>query len=134
MRKNYSIIGTALLALVITLMAYVPAHSQIILAKGLYRVVEIDRDKTRIGICNLDADPNVRQNWIIIKINTKITLREQNKENGTLRDVAINPIEVFSILYKGDVVRVSGGRDWKGHISAKSLLIYPDDPSTWYKE
>ena len=134
MRKTTRIIGAAVLTLVIALMAYVPAQAQLILAKGLYRVVEIDRDKTRIGICNLDADPNVRQNWIIIKINTKITLREQNKETGSLRDVAINPIEVFSILYKGDVVRVSGGRDWKGHISAKSLLIYPDDPKTWYQE
>ncbi|MDO5295249.1 MAG: hypothetical protein Q4F00_01210 [bacterium] len=134
MRKTYSAIGIAVLTLIITLMSYAPAQAQLILAKGLYRVVEIDRDKTRIGICNLDADPNVRQNWIIIKINTKVTLREQNKENGTLRDVAINPIELFSILYKGDVVRVSGGRDWKGHISAKSLLIYPDDPNTWYQE
>ena len=135
MRKNCRSVAIAvLLAVLFTAFACTPANAQIILAKGLYRVVEVDRDKTRIGICKLDADPNVRQNWIEIKIDTKIVLREQNAETGALRDVAINPLEVFSILYKGDVVRVNGGRDWKGHITAKNLLIYPADPSTWYQE
>lgn len=133
MRKHARLIGFSIFALILGILLSVPAQAQLITAKGLYRVVEIDRDKTRIGICNIDADPNVRQNWINIKIDTKIILREKNQNDGTMRDVAINPIELFSILYKGDVVRVNGGRDWGGHITAKNLLILPDDSSTWYE-
>lgn len=134
MHNAYKIVSLAICAVLFSFILSVPAHAQLIIAKGLYRVVEIDRDQTRIGICKLDANPDVRQTWIDMKINTKVILREQNKETGTLRDVAISPIEVFSILYKGDVVRVNGGRDWVGDIQAKDLLIYPDDPSTWYQD
>ena len=134
MKRKFNLVYIALFAIIFSVVLSTPAQAQLVVAKGLYRVVEIDRDKTRIGVCKIDADPNKRQLWVYVQINTKIILREQNPSDKTLRDVAVNPIELFSILYKGDVIRVNGGRDWALDIDAKDILIYPDDPDTWYQQ
>ena len=134
MSRKIRLLSLLFAALLIGVIASAPASAQLVRAGGLFRVVEVDSGKNRIGICKLDADPNVRQNWLYVKINTKIILREKVNGSNALRDVAVNPVELFSILYKGDVIRVNGGRDWVGSIDAKNIIIYPNDPSTWYHD
>ena len=66
----------------------------------------------------MDADPDVRQNWINLKDSTKVYL------NG---DSPAKLSTVFSTLKKGDVIRVHGGRTWSGKINAKTITLIEQD-------
>lgn len=109
-----------------------PAQAQLILASGTYRVVELQHNKERIGIAKLKANPNVVQNWVYIKINTKVTKRFF--QNGWQRDENVDPGDIFSVVEKGDIIKVNGGRDWGGAINAKDILILPDNVQSWDQE
>ncbi|MBQ7529797.1 hypothetical protein IJT10_07875 [bacterium] len=124
---------TALLAAFVVLSMFytTPANAQLILASGTYRVVEIDEGKERIGIAKLDANPNVTQNWVYMRLQTKVTKRFF--QDGWQRDEKIEPSEIFSVIEKGDVIKVDGGRDWNGSITAKNILILPDNVD-WNQE
>ena len=122
-------VGLLALALLSTLWLWgaQPAAAQLILASGTYRVTELSPDKERVGIAQMDANPNVTQNWVYLKLQTKVTKRFS--QNGWLRDEKVPVSEIFHVLEVGDVINVEGGRDWNGSITAKSILIMPDNIS-----
>lgn len=125
MRNTCKIVASLLLLAAISFLAAVPAQAQLILAEGTYRVTELNQDKERIGIAKLSANPTVTQNWVYLKLKTKITKRFS--QNGWLRDENVAVDQVFNIIEVGDVIQVKGGRDWNGSISAKDILIMPDN-------
>ncbi len=122
---------TALLLLFI----WQPAWAQLVTVTDKYRVVEVQPDRQRIGIADLDADPKVRQNWVNVEHDTK-TYRKVNGE-----DQEMDKTDLIDSLKPGDIIFVHGGRKWSGKISAKvvgieeqagaggPLLAY--QPTTW---
>ena len=98
------------------------AHAQMILVNQDYRITHIDRATQRLGVCLVDADPNVRQNWVYIKTNTVIT-RRVFFDNGSFKDETMDWSSFFSLIKKGDVIKVHGGRDWDMSIDAKHIWI-----------
>ncbi|HBM97763.1 TPA: hypothetical protein DD394_09935 [bacterium UBP9_UBA11836] len=126
MKRSMSLCLATLAVLLTALFVHAPqAQAQLILASGTYRITELNQDKERIGIAKLDANPTVTQNWVYLRLKTKVTKRFS--QNGWLRDESIPVSEIFSVIEKGDVIRVNGGRDWNGSITAKDILIMPDN-------
>lgn len=109
------------LGLVALALAALPAHSQILLVTGDYRVVSVDQDNWRIGVALADANPNRRQNWVYITPDTRIALRVW--KGRWYRDEVIGLNRFFEIVRKGQRLRVHGGRDWDGTIKAKKIWM-----------
>ncbi|MGM9998781.1 MAG: hypothetical protein ACI38Q_05255 [Candidatus Bruticola sp.] len=98
------------------------AQAQIVLTTGNYRVVVIDKAQQRLGIAELDANPNRVQNWIYIKHNTEIMKQLHSDADGNeFRYDKVNWSKFFGEIKKGDLVKVHGGRDWDRSIDAKKL-------------
>ncbi len=127
MKRTFSITLAVLALLAAVVAMQYPVQAQLILASGTYRITELDEDKERIGIAQLDANPTVTQNWIYLKLKTKVTKRFS--QNGWLRDESVPISEIFNVVEKGDVIKVEGGRDWNGSITAKDIVIMPDNVS-----
>jgi len=127
MKRTFSITLAVLALLAAVVAMQYPVQAQLILASGTYRITELDEDKERIGIAQLDANPTVTQNWIYLKLKTKVTKRFS--QNGWLRDESVPINEIFNVVEKGDVIKVEGGRDWNGSITAKDIVIMPDNVS-----
>ncbi|MGM9992597.1 MAG: hypothetical protein ACI376_07125 [Candidatus Bruticola sp.] len=126
MKRSFKLYLTLFAILLAALLAASPkAQAQLILASGTYRITELDQGKERIGIAQLDANPTVTQNWVYLRLKTKVTKRFS--QNGWLRDESIPVSEIFSVIEKGDIIKVEGGRDWNGSITAKDILIMPDN-------
>ncbi len=126
MKRSVSLCLATLAILLTALFINIPqAQAQLILASGTYRITELNQDKERIGIAQLDANPTVTQNWVYLRLKTKVIKRFS--QNGWLRDENIPVSEIFNVIEKGDVIRVNGGRDWNGSITAKDILILPDN-------
>ncbi len=126
MKRSLSLCLATLAILLTALFANATqAQAQLILASGTYRITELNQDKERIGIAQMDANPTVTQNWVYLRLKTKVTKRFS--QNGWLRDENIPVSEIFSVIEKGDVIKVNGGRDWNGSITAKDILIMPDN-------
>ena len=124
MRKltKYFIILAALIA---GISCFKEAQAQIVLTTGEYRVVVVDKAEQRLGIAELSANPNRRQNWVYIKYNTEIMKRvSPNPDDGEFRYEKVGWAEFFSTIKKGSLVVVHGGRDWDRSIDAKKI---------WYK-
>jgi hypothetical protein len=98
----------------ILLVLTLPTAAQMVTVSDSFRIVEVDRDKRRLGVAALDADPNVRQNWVNLGDSTKVTL------SG---DKPVTLSTALSSLKKGDVIRVHGGRKWSGKIKAKTIVL-----------
>lgn len=98
------------------------AQAQLFSATSEYRVVEVDQKGGRLGVAQMDADPNVRQNWVYLKFKTEVSRREELEE-GVFRMSTLTVMEALQQIQKGDVVKVHGGRDWDGSINAKSLQV-----------
>ena len=96
------------------------AQAQLILAKGEYRIVELDKPNQRFGIAQLEAKPDRRQNWVYVKATTKFRKRTQLDEE-TFRVQKFTYDEFFATIKKGDIVKVKGGRGWTGSITAKEV-------------
>lgn len=113
-------------ALILVLLALVatalPARSQLLMVTGEYRVVELDQANNRIGVALMEANPDVRQNWIYIRLETEIVKRHYNSE-GWFKDEMISPQGVWSAVKKGDKMKVHGGRGWDGSINAKKIWM-----------
>ena len=75
-------VGLLALALLSTLWLWgaQPAAAQLILASGTYRVTELSPDKERVGIAQMDANPNVTQNWVYLKL---------QKKSETVEDISV---------------------------------------------
>ena len=127
MKRTFSITLAVLALLAAVVAMQYQVQAQLILASGTYRITELDEDKERIGIAQLDANPTVTQNWIYLKLKTKVTKRFS--QNGWLRDESVPISEIFNVVEKGDVIKVEGGRDWNGSITAKDIVIMPDNVS-----
>ncbi|MGM9999657.1 MAG: hypothetical protein ACI38Q_09770 [Candidatus Bruticola sp.] len=126
MKRSFKLYLTLFAIVLAALLATAPqAQAQLILASGTYRITELDQGKERIGIAQLDANPTVTQNWVYLRLKTKVTKRFS--QNGWLRDENIPVSEIFSVIEKGDIIKVEGGRDWNGSITAKDILIMPDN-------
>lgn len=98
------------------------AQAQIVLAKGEYRIVEIDPPNQRVGVALLEAKPDKRQNWVYVKATTKFVKRTKVAEQ-TFRDEVLTYDGFFNTINIGDVLRVRGGRGWTGKIHAKEIYF-----------
>ncbi len=96
-----------------------PARAQILLVTSDYRVVDLDQDKNRIGVALPESKPNVRQNWVYVRLETEVVRRQE--KDGWIRDEILKPEEIWTSIQKGDVIRVQGGRGWDGSITARSI-------------
>ncbi len=126
MKRNFALL--TLLALVAVILSAVPASAQMVRVEAQYRVVEVDRNKNRFGIANLDANPTVRQNWVYLRLDTKVVKRYEC--DGWMRDEDVSVEEACDVLQVGDLVNINGGRGWNGSITAKSILIQPENVVT----
>lgn len=129
MRKRYHIIMLGIVCLLALMIGTAPAYSQLLLASGTFRVIEINKEKNRIGVAKLNANPTVRQNWVYLKINTKVIKRFE--QNGWQKDEPVEADDCCDIVEVGDILHVEGGRNFDGSINAKSILIYPDTDTSW---
>lgn len=101
------------------------AQAQILLTTGEYRVVVVDKAEQRLGIAELEANPNRRQNWIYVKYNTELMRRvTPQPDDGEFRYEKVDWSEFFNDIKKGALITVHGGRDWDRSIDAKKI---------WYK-
>lgn len=110
-----------LLALVALVVATAPARAQILLVTGEYRIVDLDRDNNRIGVALPEAKPDVRQNWIYVKLETEIVKR--HSRDGWSKDETLTPEGFWSAVRKGEMMKVQGGRGWDGSITAKKIWL-----------
>lgn len=106
--------------------ATAPAQAQMLLTTQVFRVIEVDLEQNRFGVAKLSANPTVRQNWVYIKINTKGMKRFV--QDGWQKDEEIDSDDICESLEVGSIVKVSGGRGWDGTITAKSVVILPEEP------
>lgn len=114
-----------LVAIIMGLGCMKSAQAQIILTTGEYRVVVVDKAEQRLGIAELEANPNRRQNWVYVKYNTELMKRvNPNPDDGEFRYEKVPWIEFFNDIKKGSLITVHGGRDWDRSIDAKKI---------WYK-
>lgn len=113
-------------ALIIGISCAKEAQAQIILTTGEYRVVVVDKAEQRLGIAELSANPNRRQNWVYVKYNTEIMKRvNPDPDDGEFRYEKVDWAEFFSNIKKGSLITVHGGRDWDRSIDAKKI---------WYRD
>ncbi len=96
--------------------------AQLLLVTSEYRVVVLDKPQQRIGIALREADPTVRQNWLYVKATTDFIIRRHNRE-GYTKEERVNYDTFFSLVRKGDIISVHGGRDWDGSIDAKRVVL-----------
>lgn len=104
------------------LFAAVPAQAQLLSVTGEYRVTNVDRGHQRVGVALRDADPNVRQNWVYIKPDTKI-IKRNFLPGGVFKDEIWTFNGFFDQAKKGMKFRVEGGRDWDKSIHAKKIWL-----------
>lgn len=110
------------LAALALLAAALPARAQILTVTGEYVVVELDQANNRIGVALPEAKPDVRQNWIYVKLETEIVKRHY-QEGGWFKDETITPNGIWTAVGKGTKMKVHGGRGWDGTITAKKIWI-----------
>lgn len=102
------------------------AQAQIILTTGEYRVVVVNKAEQRLGIAELGANPNRRQNWVYVKHNTELMKRvTPQPDDGEFRYKKVTWNEFFNDIKKGSLITVHGGRDWDRSIDARKI---------WYKD
>jgi hypothetical protein len=98
------------------------SSGQLLLAKGEYRVVEVDGDHQRVGVALLEAKPDERQNWVYVTATTKINKRHSSGD-GWFRDEKLSYEGFFNSVRAGDKLRLEGGRRWDGGITAKKIWM-----------
>ncbi len=120
MRKFFS-----LLTLIALLLVTVPSQAQIIVVEDDFRIVAVDFDDNRFAVARPEADPDVRQNWVYLENDIRLSYREY-MGNGAFRDnVVTNKREILNILAsnEGDLIKVHGGRDFDGSIDASKIWM-----------
>ena len=101
-----------------------PASAQIVVVDGKYRIVEVDRAESRIGIASPDASPTERQNWLYIKTDTRSS-RRHSQSDGSFRDESMSAKSVLDAAESriGGMMKINGGRDFDGSINAKKIWM-----------
>lgn len=111
---------TALLLAAITLFVIAaPTSAQMILVDNEYYVTELRPNKSEFGVA-LDKGEYTK-NWVHVRRDTKISMRRRLGEGKGFVDEVIPPDRLWSVLRLGTKVRVSGGRNWDGSVSAKQI-------------
>ena len=123
MKRITNILALALVSLALVGSTSTPANAQLVLVDEVYRIVEVDRDNNRIGIANRDANPNVRQNWVYIDLDTRASYRVYISSAGAFRDKIVTGRQILNVAKGnlGQIMQVQGGRDWNGTIKAKTI-------------
>lgn len=98
------------------------SSGQLLLVNSRYRVVNIDAERQRVGIALLEANPDVRQNWLYVKANTKINKRHSSGD-GWFRDETLSYEGFFNTVRAGDKLKIEGGRRWDRGITAKKIWM-----------
>lgn len=98
------------------------AQAQVLLVSNEYRITHVDRPDLRLGVCEKDADPDRRQNWVYVNTDTVLT-RRVFLGDGSFKDETLDWSTFFSLVRKGMVIKVHGGRDWNMSIDAKQIWI-----------
>ena len=124
--RKITIFLAVLIAVLMGLGGSRSAQAQILLTTGEYRIVVIDKAEQRLGIAELEANPNRRQNWVYVKYNTELMKRvNPNPDDGEFRYEKVSWVQFFNDVKKGSLITVHGGRDWDRSIDAKKI---------WYKD
>lgn len=124
--RKITIFLAVLIAVLMGLGGIRSAQAQILLTTGEYRIVVIDKAEQRLGIAELEANPNRRQNWVYVKYNTELMKRvNPNPDDGEFRYEKVSWVQFFNDVKKGSLITVHGGRDWDRSIDAKKI---------WYKD
>lgn len=84
-----------------------------------YRIVTSESYDNQFGIALIDANPNVIQNYLHIRIDTRISQRVYTA--GGAYDRQISPSNIFSYLSPGQIIRVEAGRDWDNTLVAYKI-------------
>lgn len=111
-----------LVLVVLILAAAAPASAQLFSVTTEYQVVEVDPAERRIGVALLDARPDVRQNWVYLMHDTRITNRVE-VEPGLFREEVWDSDTALARVRPGDRLKVHGGRDFDGSINAKTVSV-----------
>ncbi len=124
--RKITIFLAVLIAVLMGLGGMRSTQAQILLTTGEYRIVVIDKAEQRLGIAELEANPNRRQNWVYVKYNTELMKRvNPNPDDGEFRYEKVSWVQFFNDVKKGSLITVHGGRDWDRSIDAKKI---------WYKD
>lgn len=97
----------------------VAENSSIINVNSKYRVVSVEPGMYQFGVALLDANPYHIQNYVHIRIDTKISQRVYT--NGGAYDRMLSPTQIFNVVQPGTIIHVKGGRDWDNTIVAKKI-------------
>lgn len=122
-KKTLYSIGAALALLLIV--GIQPSSAQLIVVENDFRIVSVDQDDNRIGIAQPDADPKVRQNWLYLEDDVRLSIRE-SIGGGAFRDAVYTDKNViFNVMRKnkGQLIKIHGGRDWDGSIDASKIWM-----------
>lgn len=110
------------MSLLLFLVAAGPAQAQLLSVTGEYRITNVDQAGQRVGVALRDADPNIRQNWVYIKPDTRIVKRTF-LPGGVFKDENWTFNGFFEKARKGMKIKVEGGRDWDKSIHAKKIWL-----------
>ncbi len=101
-----------------------PSSAQLIVVENDFRIVSVDQSENRIGIAMPDADPNVRQNWLYLEDDVRLSIRQN--VGGAFRDrVYTDKNIIFNVMRanRGQLMTIHGGRDWDGSIDASKIWM-----------
>ncbi|HXE72130.1 MAG TPA: hypothetical protein VNO81_05675 [Candidatus Nitrosotenuis sp.] len=115
-------LAAAAAALLLGLLCSAPGQAQLLLVDSDYRITNLDPSGERFGIALVDDDPRVQQNWVYLKIETKI-YRRMTASDGSQKIIPVTIDKFWKIVRVGEVLRVQGGRDWDGSIHADTLWL-----------
>lgn len=101
------------------------AQAQMVLVESRYRIVKVDPAENRIGVALEDANPNKVQTWVRVDLDTKGSVREYIRSTRSFRDRQLSPKGILNVAAqnRGDLIKVNGGRNWDGNITAKSIWM-----------
>lgn len=112
-----TVLALAALLLIVTLAP--PASGQLVLVDNEYYVTELRPGKGEFGVAL--SKGQFTQNWVRVKFDTKIARRRWLGEGKGFVDETISAERLFSSLRLGSKVRVNGGRNWDGSVTAKRI-------------
>ena len=93
--------------------------AQLVLVDNEYYVTEMRPGKGEFGVAL--SRGQYTQNWVHVKFDTKIAHRRWLGQGKGFVDETVSPDRLFSMLKLGSKVRVNGGRNFDGSVTAKRI-------------
>lgn len=118
MRTSFKILMVAV-AIVLFASYMPPASAQLVLVDNEYYVTEMRPGKGEFGVAL--SRGQYTQNWVHVKLDTKIAHRRWLGAGKGFIDESVSPERLFSLLKLGSKVRVNGGRNFDGSVTAKRI-------------